>query len=224
MSPNCLREVLAVARSRPWWLWCAAIVLPAMVQAADVPVVLTIATVNNGHMLTLQRLSKKYEARHPGVRLKWVTMEEGPLRQQLSRDINQRTGQYDVMTIGALEAPIWGRQGMLRALKPPAAFDLPDLLPGIRQALSAQGQLYALPFYGESSMTMVRSDLLKRAGLSLPAHPTWEQIRQAAAALHDPAHDTYGICLRGRPGWGENLTLLTPMVKDRKSTRLNSSH
>jgi sorbitol/mannitol transport system substrate-binding protein len=173
---------------------------------------IVIATVNNGHMLTLQKLSRQYETAHPGVRLKWVTLEEGPLRQQVSRDIATGAGRFDILTIGAYEAPIWGGKGWLKALKPSMAYAVDDLLPGIRQTLSVKQSLYALPFYGESSMTMVRQDLLDQAGVSLPRQPTWEQIRQAAARLHDPERGVYGICLRGKPGWGENMTLLTTIV------------
>ncbi len=174
--------------------------------------VLTIATVNNGHMLTLQRLSRQFELKHPGVHLKWVTLEESPLRQQVSRDIATGSGRFDIMTIGAYEAAIWGRKGWLKPLQPSASYEVDDLLPAIRDALSVKGRLHALPFYGESSMTMVRQDLLDKAGISLPARPTWEQVRAAAARLHDPAHGVAGICLRGKPGWGENITLLTTMA------------
>jgi sorbitol/mannitol transport system substrate-binding protein len=181
-------------------------------QAQVAPTEITIATVNNGHMLTLQKLSRQYEAAHPEIRLKWVTLEEGPLRQQVSRDIATRAGRFDILTIGAYETPIWGRKGWLQALKPSMAYGVDDLLPGIRQTLSVKQELYAMPFYGESSMTMVRQDLLDRAGLVLPRQPSWEQIRQAAGRMHDPDHGVYGICLRGKPGWGENMTLFTTMV------------
>lgn len=173
---------------------------------------LVIATVNNGHMITLQKLAKNFERSHPDIQLKWVTLEEGQLRQQITRDITTREGRFDVMTIGAYEAPIWGQRGWLAAIEPTKAYDLADLLPPIRQSLSVRGQLYALPFYGESAMTMVRSDLLKQAGITLSANPTWAQIKSAARLLHRPDKGVYGICLRGKPGWGENIALITTMV------------
>lgn len=171
-----------------------------------------IATVNNGHMITLQRLAGEFERSHPDIQLKWVTMEEGVLRQQLTRDVATKSGQFDVMTIGAYETPIWARRGWLQPLKPAPAYAVDDLLPPIRESLSYGRALYALPFYGESSMTMVRSDLLKAAGITLPATPTWEQIKAAAARLHAPDKGIYGICLRGKPGWGENMALLTTIA------------
>lgn len=182
--------------------------LPWQAQSVE----LLVATVNNGHMFTLQRLSAQFERSHPDIRLKWVTLEEGQLRQQVSRDVTTRAGRFDVMTIGAYEALIWGKRGWLTPIKPSAAYDVADLLPPIRETLTVGGQLYALPFYGESSMTMVRTDLLKQAGITLGPNPTWEHIRQAARQLHKPAQGLYGICLRGKAGWGENMTLITPMV------------
>jgi sorbitol/mannitol transport system substrate-binding protein len=173
---------------------------------------LVIATVNNGHMITMQGLTRQYEQSHPGIKLKWVTMSEGALRQQMAADVSTGQGQFDVMTIGLLETPIWGKKGWLREITPQASDAIDDLLPNIRAGLSVDGKLYASPFYGESSMTMVRTDLLAQAGIKLPETPTWPQIRDAAAKLNQPDKGIHGICLRGRPGWGENMTLITPMV------------
>ena len=210
MNANLLQtRVRTIWRQALTGLTCP--LLAVCVHAAP-PTELSIATVDNGHMLTLQKLARRYEASHPEIRLKWVTLEEGALRQQVSRDVATGAGRFDIMTIGAYEAPIWGRRGRLRPLTPAPAYDVDDLLHGIRQSLSVERQLYALPFYGESSMTMVRKDLLDAAGLNLPAQPTWDQIRNVAARLHDPAQGVAGICLRGRPGWGENMSLLTPIV------------
>ncbi|OYU74631.1 MAG: sugar ABC transporter substrate-binding protein, partial [Burkholderiales bacterium PBB5] len=66
---------------------------------------LVVATVNNAHMLQMQQLSRHFEASHPGIRLKWVTLEEGTLRQRVTTDIATKGGQFDIMTIGMYEAP-----------------------------------------------------------------------------------------------------------------------
>ena len=90
-----------------------------------------------------------------------------------------------------------------------ADYDVDDLLPAIRAGLSVDGKLYAAPFYGESSMVMYRTDLMDKAGLKMPEKPTWEFIKQAADKMTDKAAGVYGICLRGKPGWGENMAFLT---------------
>ena len=72
----------------------------AAVQAAD----LTIATVNNGHMVEMQKLSGEFEKQNPGIKINWVTLDEGTLRQRVTNDISTKGGQFDIMTIGMYEA------------------------------------------------------------------------------------------------------------------------
>jgi len=173
----------------------------------------TIGTVNNGDMIRMQALSSEFEAAHPDIDLEWVILEENVLRQRLTTDIAANSGQFDVMTIGMYEAPIWGANDWLVPMEDlPSSYDVNDIFPSVRNGLSANGTLYALPFYGESSMTYYRSDLFEQAGLTMPSEPTWEQVREFAVALHDPANEQYGICLRGKAGWGENMALFTTMV------------
>ncbi|HTN63107.1 MAG TPA: sugar ABC transporter substrate-binding protein [Devosia sp.] len=174
---------------------------------------LTIATVNNGDMIRMQALSPEFTAA-TGIDLNWVVLEENTLRQNVTTDIATNGGQYDVMTIGTYEVPIWAKQSWLLpldGLSADASYDVDDLLPAIRGGLSADGKLYAAPFYGESSMVMYRKDLMEKAGLTMPDAPTWEFIGQAARAMTDRANDINGICLRGKAGWGENMAFLTAM-------------
>ena len=173
---------------------------------------LAIATVNNGHMIEMQKLGSHFEQANPGIQLKWVTLEEGVLRQRVTTDIATQGGQFDVMTIGMYETPIWGGKGWLEELDFDAGYDVDDLLPAMRDGLSADGKLYAAPFYGESSMLMYRKDLVAAAGMSIEDNPTWGHVRQVAAAIHDPDQGVYGICLRGKPGWGDNMAFITTMA------------
>lgn len=173
---------------------------------------IVIATVNNGHMIEMQKLTPHFEKAHPDIKVKWVTLEEGMLRQRVTTDIATKGGQFDVMTIGMYETPIWGRKGWLKEIKPDAAYDVDDLLPAIRNGLSVDGKLYAAPFYGESSMLMYRKDLTDKAGIKFAERPTWNDVRDAAAKIHDPKNGVYGICLRGKPGWGDNMAFLSTMA------------
>lgn len=116
------------------------------------------------------------------------------------------------MTIGMYEAPQWGKKGWLKEFKPDANYDMADLLPGIREGMSYDGKLYSAPFYGESSFTMYRSDLAQAAGVVLPEQPTYQDIVNFAAKVNNPAKGIYGICLRGKPSWGENMAYLTTLV------------
>jgi len=173
---------------------------------------ITIATVNNGDMIRMQKLTDAFTADNPDIELEWVTLEENVLRQRVTTDIATKGGQYDVMTIGTYEVPIWAGQDWLVALDDLGDdYDVDDLLPAIRGGLSVDGSLYAAPFYGESSMVMYRTDLMEAAGLEMPDAPTWEFIGEAARAMTDKDNEVYGVCLRGKAGWGENMAFLTAM-------------
>src|SRR5215472_7876673 len=189
--------------------------LAATAALASVPAGATdivIATVNNPHMIEMQKLTPQFEKAYPDIKLKWVTLEEGVLRQRVTTDIATKGGQFDVMTIGMYETPIWGKKGWLMEIKPDAKYDVDDLLPAMRNGLSVDGKLYAAPFYGESSMLMYRKDLADKAGVTFPERPTWAQVKDAAAKMTDPKAGVYGICLRGKPGWGDNMAFITTMV------------
>jgi sorbitol/mannitol transport system substrate-binding protein len=172
---------------------------------------LTIATVNNDDMIIMQKLSQKWE-QQTGNKINWVILEENVLRQKVTTDIATKGGQYDVITIGAYETPIWGKRSWLTSLNDFKDYDYDDLLAPVKAGLSVDGKLYAVPFYAESSFTMYRRDLFEKTGLTMPEHPTYEEIKQFADKLTDKANGVYGICLRGKPGWGENMAFLGTLV------------
>ncbi|MBI6706382.1 ABC transporter substrate-binding protein [Pseudomonas viridiflava] len=173
----------------------------------------TIATVNNSDMIRMQRLSKTFEEKHPDIKLNWVVLEENVLRQRLTTDIATKGGQFDVLTIGMYEASLWGAKGWLQEMKDlPASYELDDVFPSVRDGLSVDGKLFALPFYAESSITYYRKDLFEKAGLTMPERPTWTQIAEFAGKLTDKSKEQYGICLRGKAGWGENMALITTVA------------
>src|SRR5436305_14901161 len=141
----------------------------AMYGMAYADTTLTIATVNNGDMVRMQKLTDDFTKANPDISLEWVTLEENVLRQKVTTDIATKGGQFDVLTIGTYEVPIWAKKGWLVPLDSLGAdYDVDDLLPPIRAGLSADGKLYAAPFYGESSMVMYRKDLFDKAGLKMP--------------------------------------------------------
>ncbi|TQS72589.1 sugar ABC transporter substrate-binding protein [Rhodobacteraceae bacterium] len=187
--------------------------LGALATAASAETNITVATVNNGDMVRMQSYMDDFYAQHPDIKVEWVTLEENILRQRVTQDIATNGGQFDVMTIGNYEVPIWGERDWLVPLDDLSdAYDVDDLLPAIRGALSVDGTLYAAPFYGESAMVMYRTDLAEKAGVTIPENPTWTQIKDAAAKMTDKDAGIYGICLRGKPGWGENMAFISAMA------------
>ncbi len=178
-------------------------------SGAAIAETLTIATVNNGDMIRMQKLTDDFTSK-TGHKVEWVTLEENVLRQRVTTDITTRGGAFDIMTIGMYETPIWGKNGWLVALDDLSKeYDVDDILPAMRSGLSYNGTLYAAPFYGESSMVMYRTDLMQKAGLKMPKAPTWNFIRKAAKAMTDRSNDINGVCLRGKAGWGEGGAFIT---------------
>ncbi|WP_233858276.1 ABC transporter substrate-binding protein [Paraburkholderia sp. HD33-4] len=173
----------------------------------------TIATLNNPDMLELKKLSANFEKANPDIKLNWVILEENVLRQRATTDITTNSGQFDVVAIGTYEAPQWGKRGWLAPMNNlPADYDLEDVVKTARDGLSSNGQLWALPFYVESSMTFYRKDLFESKGLKMPDQPTYDQIKEFADKLTDKSREQYGICLRGKAGWGENMAYVSTVV------------
>jgi sorbitol/mannitol transport system substrate-binding protein len=173
----------------------------------------TIAAVNNPDMLELKKLSAKFLEQNPNISLNWVIVEENILRQRVTTDVSTGSGQFDLVFLGLYEAPIFAKRGWLQPIgELPADYDIEDVFKSLRDGLSYDGKLVALPFYGESSFLMYRKDLFEQKGLKMPDQPTFDDIAKFAAALNDKDHGFYGLALRGQPGWGENMATVDTMA------------
>ena len=186
---------------------------------ADVPddvTRVTVASVNNPQMQDMQQLVEQFHAEHPDIQVQFVVLPEEQLRDRVTQDVATGAGQFDIVTIGNYEAPIWAPNGWLTNLSEfydgDAEYDYEDFVEPVRDTLSHEGDLYAVPFYGESSFLMYREDLFEEQGIEMPERPTWDEVAEIARQVHDPDNDMYGICLRGQPGWGAQLAPLNTVV------------
>jgi sorbitol/mannitol transport system substrate-binding protein len=189
-------------------------------KAAEEPVTITIATVNNPDMKVMEELSPKF-TEETGIKLNWSILPENELRQKVTEDVALGAGKFDIVTIGIIEVKNWVSYEWIVTLDPffnkmndaeRKAYDLDDVLKSVRGGLSVDGKLYALPFYGETSIVFYRKDLFEKAGLTMPEEPTWDQMYGFAKKLHDPDNGIYGLILRGLPGWGENMAVFGTMI------------
>ena len=178
---------------------------------------LNLATVNNPQMVDMESLKGEFEAQYPDIKVNFIVMEEGDLRDSVTRDIATNGGQYDILTIGAYEVPIWGANGWLADLTDlagnDAEYDVDDILEPVRVGLSANDRLYAVPFYGESSFMMYNTEVFDAAGLTMPDRPTWDEIADLAQQIVEGGYAEAGICLRGKPGWGDQGAALSTVVQ-----------
>jgi len=177
---------------------------------------ITVAAVGNPQMEDLQKLVPEFEKDHANIKVKIVILPENQLRQQVTQDVATHSGRYDLSMIGTYEVPLWAKNGWIENLgtyvQKTSSYQPDDLIPGVAKALSYNGSLYAVPFYGESSFLMYRKDMLQQAGVTLSQSPTWDEVANAARKVNNPSKGVAGICLRGLPGWGEQLAPLDTVV------------
>ena len=183
---------------------------------------LTIATVNNSQMVQMEQLTHQvFEKDHPNIKVNFVTLPENDLRSKVTQDVATNAGKFDIATIGSYETPIWAHNGWLQDLHPyldkmsasdKSSYNYSDLLKPVMDALSYQNHPYSIPFYAESSFLMYNKDIFAQHHLTMPMHPTWDQVATFAEQLNDPAHGSPGILLRGQSGWGMNLAPLDTMI------------
>lgn len=178
---------------------------------------LTVAVVSNPLMVQMEQLtSSVFEKQHPKIHVKFDTLPENQERSQVLKDIATSSHQFDVAMLSNYETPIFAKNRYLTNLsstfinKDPG-YKVSDLLKPIALSLSYKGSLYSVPFYGESSMLYYRKSLLAKAGITMPLHPTWQQVAAAAAKVDKPG-SVAGICLRGEEGWGENLATIDTLI------------
>ncbi|MGE2688537.1 ABC transporter substrate-binding protein [Mycolicibacterium pulveris] len=174
----------------------------------------TIAMISNSQMTDARALSRHFEDANPDIQLRFITLSENQARAKITASTAMGGGEFDVVMISNYETPQWAENGWLTNLSEyitdTPGYDQEDFIPSLRESLSYEGDMYSVPFYGESSFLMYRKDLFEQAGIEMPHNPTWRHVADAAAQLDGP--DMVGICLRGKPGWGEVLAPLDTVI------------
>jgi sorbitol/mannitol transport system substrate-binding protein len=179
-------------------------------------VALRVAIVANPQMQDVEKLTTYFERQNPDVKVNFVTLPENESRAKITASVSTKSNEFDVVMISNYETPMWARYGWLTDLQSSidrtAGYDAQDFIPSIRKSLSHNGHMYSVPFYGESSFLMYRKDLFAKAGLNMPARPTWSQVASFARRLTNKTAGIAGICLRGQSGWGQVLAPLDTVI------------
>ncbi len=176
---------------------------------------ITVAVVNNGATGEIQQFTPEYFEGPSGMTVNFLELPEQELRERVTLAAGTGSAEFDAFMIGPFEAPQFGGvNGWIQDLTPlaeaDAEYNLDDILDPIRGALSLDGALYGVPFYGESSFLMYNQEIMDAAGITVPDEPTWEEIADIAAQVD--SDDVAGICLRGLAGWGDLGASLTTVV------------
>lgn len=177
---------------------------------------IVVAIVSNPQMQDAISLQEQFRAEHPGIDVQFVSLPENEARAKITASVATGGGEFDVVMISNYETGMWAENGWIENLQPYAdeteGYQPDDFVPSVREALSYEGDLYSVPFYGESSFLAYREDVFAEQGLEMPEQPTWTEVADLAAQLHDPDSDFAGICLRGLAGWGENMAPLSTVI------------
>ena len=174
-------------------------------DAAEADRSITVALVGNDNITRMGELAAEYFTPETGIEVNLTVLDEQTLREVTTRDVGAGGEQFDVVQIGMYETPQFGANGWLVGLNDLAAssdtYDIDDLIPAVRNGLSVDGELYASPFYAESSFIMYRADVMEENGITMPDAPTWDEVADIARQID--TDEMAGICLRGKPGWGD---------------------
>nr|WP_236544132.1 sugar ABC transporter substrate-binding protein [Spiractinospora alimapuensis] len=179
------------------------------VTSGDDTTGLVIAIVSNPQMQDAISLSTQFREEHPDIELNFVSLPENEARAKITTSVATGGGEFDVVMISNYETRQWAEYGWLENLQPhiddSPGYDHEDFIPSIREDVSYEGDMYSVPFYGESSFLAYREDLFAEAGVEMPEQPTWEEVAALAEELDGFEPGVSGICLRGLAGWGEVL-------------------
>ncbi|MBO1027871.1 sugar ABC transporter substrate-binding protein [Micrococcus luteus] len=177
---------------------------------------IVVAIVANPQMQDAISLQEEFERQHPDVDVRFVSLPENEARAKITASVATGGGEFDVVMISNYETPSWAENGWIENLQPyidrTEGYDDEDFISSIREALSRDGDMYSVPFYGESSFLVYNKEMFAEAGVTMPEKPAWPEIREIAAELDDPDAGVSGICLRGLAGWGEVMAPLTTVM------------
>jgi len=174
--------------------------------------------VANAQMTDAEKLASEFQAENPGTKLRFITLSENQSRAKITMSTAMGGSEFDVVMISNFEAPQWGKVDWLVNLsdyaKKTQGYEESDFIPSLRDSLSYNGNMYAVPFYGESSFLMYRKDVFEQAGIKVNPDPNYQPTWQEVAGWADKlkTDDRAGICLRGKPGWGELLAPLDTVI------------
>ena len=152
----------------------------------------TIAMVSNSQMTDARELSSKFEEANPGIKLRFITLSENQARAKITASTSMGGKEFDVVMISNYETPQWAANGWLVNLSDYAnktpGYDQNDFIPSLRESLSYEGNMYSVPFYGESSFLMYRKDLFDEAGHHRAQTTDLAAGRRVGAEARQPRH------------------------------------
>ncbi|QGH70057.1 extracellular solute-binding protein [Pseudactinotalea sp. HY158] len=185
-------------------------------EAGNDGVSIDVIAVNLPAQEDLVTLTKEHFTAETGITVNFTLLPENDVRAKITQEFSSQAGVYDVASLSNYEIPFYADNGWVAPIDDFLAadddFDLPDMLPSMMDSMTgSDGKTYGMPFEGQSSFTMYRKSVFEEHGLTMPDNPTWDEVADLAKTL-DEESDMDGICLRGLPGWGQQLAPLNTVI------------
>lgn len=180
-------------------------------------VTIDVLAVNLPAQEDLVRLTEEHFTKETGIKVNFTLLPENDVRAKITQEFSSQAGVYDVATLSNYEIPFYAENGWVASLdeyieKDSEFLEFDDLLPSMMDSMTGPGdEIYGLPFEGQSSFTMYRKSVFEELGLTMPDNPTWDEVAELAAQV-DENSSMNGICLRGLPGWGQQLAPLNTVI------------
>jgi multiple sugar transport system substrate-binding protein len=147
-----------------------------------------------------------------GVKVGFEEIPPGQIRNKTVLDLSSKTGTYSTSFTDPMYYPLYASNKWVEpldeyigdsALTDAKWYAIDDIVPAWRAANSYDKKLYGMPFDGEATVQVYRTDAYAAKGLK-PAE-TLDEYTKNAAALNDPGARMWGAALRGFPGPGQNM-------------------
>ncbi|HZP78524.1 MAG TPA: sugar ABC transporter substrate-binding protein [Pseudolabrys sp.] len=178
-------------------------------QAAGASI--TIGVIPAGYFNNLEALLPEFNELS-GINVRLEKTPPGQIRQKAVLDLSSKTATWASHAADPMYYPLYVANGWVdpldgylgdAKLTDQSWFALDDILKSWTGAVSVKGKLYGMPYDGETTLQVYRTDLYEKHGLK-PAE-TLEDYTRNAAKVHDPANRVWGAALRGFKGAGQNM-------------------
>jgi N,N'-diacetylchitobiose transport system substrate-binding protein len=131
-----------------------------------------------------QWLKTTFEEQNPGSTLTIEQQEWDGLVEKLTTALSSESETPDVVEIGNTQAPTFTSAGAFADMTDQLeSLGGDDLLQGFVDGATVDGKTYAVPYYAGSKYIFYRTDLLEKAGLSVPT--TMDEFVDAAVKLKE---------------------------------------
>lgn len=136
-----------------------------------------------------------------GVTVKLETYGNEQLNDQYKVKLNASASDFDVMAFQVQDVMReFSRNGwltdMTKYVGDASEWNWNDFQKSARDSVTLDNVIYGVPLMTERHVMYYRSDLLKAAGIAVPK--TLDELKAAAAKLHNPARKMTGIAMRGQ--------------------------